>query len=274
MIRQEDIIDLMKGTRPFTKKTLSRLSNLIEKYPYFQTAHLLHTLNLLYLKDTYFLFDLRKTAVYAPDRKQLFFRIESDFFDPELIETLEKETLPSDSSSELIDTFLSESDKKPVEAVKEPIAENVKKPEVKSDKKPEPKIVRPESLPVSTDYITYFLSDDSEKEEVPPLQHQETIDKFLEKDAVSPLRIKLDKTNEPEKEFPEEKELPESISEPADGGGFFSETLAKIYIKQKKYDKALEILRKLNLIYPEKSRYFADQIQFLEKLIIYTNKNI
>ena len=249
MIRHEDIIGLMKGTVPFTKKTLSRLSDLIEKYPYFQTAHLLHTLNLLYLKDTHFLFDLRKTAIYVPDRRQLFFRVESDFFDPELIETLEKESLPLDSSFELIDTFLSE-----------------------SDEKPESKDSKPESSPVSTDYISYFLSDKPEKEKAPPLQHQETIDKFLEKDAISPLKIKLDKPDKPEKELSEPSS--ELISEPTEGAGFFSETLAKIYIKQKKYDKALEILRKLNLIYPEKSRYFADQIRFLEKLIIYTNKNI
>ena len=34
------------------------------------------------------------------------------------------------------------------------------------------------------------------------------------------------------------------------------------------YDKALEIIKKLNLKYPKKNTYFADQIRFLEKLII------
>ena len=48
---------------------------------------------------------------------------------------------------------------------------------------------------------------------------------------------------------------------------FFTETLARIYIKQKKYDRALEIIRSLYLNYPEKSIYFADQIRFLEKLV-------
>ena len=49
---------------------------------------------------------------------------------------------------------------------------------------------------------------------------------------------------------------------------FFTETLAKIYIKQQRYEKALEIIKKLNLKYPKKNVYFADQIRFLEKLII------
>ncbi len=54
--------------------------------------------------------------------------------------------------------------------------------------------------------------------------------------------------------------------------GYFTETLAKIYIKQGRYSKALEIIKRLNLNYPKKNAYFADQIRFLEKLII-NNKN-
>ena len=49
---------------------------------------------------------------------------------------------------------------------------------------------------------------------------------------------------------------------------FFTESLAKIYIKQRRYEKALQIIKKLSLKYPEKNIYFADQIRFLEKLII------
>ena len=50
--------------------------------------------------------------------------------------------------------------------------------------------------------------------------------------------------------------------------GFFTETLARIYIKQGQYSKALEIIKRLNLNFPKKNVYFADQIRFLEKLII------
>ena len=49
---------------------------------------------------------------------------------------------------------------------------------------------------------------------------------------------------------------------------YFTETLAKIYVRQHRYEKALEIIKKLNLKYPKKNIYFADQIRFLEKLII------
>ena len=53
--------------------------------------------------------------------------------------------------------------------------------------------------------------------------------------------------------------------------GYFTETLAKIYIKQQRYTKALEIIRRLSLKYPKKNAYFADQIRFLEKLVQNSN---
>ena len=53
-----------------------------------------------------------------------------------------------------------------------------------------------------------------------------------------------------------------------------SESLAKMYIARHKYSKALEIIESINLNFPEKSIYFADQIRFLRKLVlIETSKN-
>ena len=47
-----------------------------------------------------------------------------------------------------------------------------------------------------------------------------------------------------------------------------SQSLAKIFIKQGRYERAFEIISNLSLNYPEKSVYFADQLRFLRKLII------
>ena len=47
-----------------------------------------------------------------------------------------------------------------------------------------------------------------------------------------------------------------------------SESLAKVYIARGKYSKALEIIESINLNFPEKSIYFADQIRFLRKLAL------
>ncbi|MDD6891372.1 MAG: tetratricopeptide repeat protein [Bacteroidales bacterium] len=67
----------------------------------------------------------------------------------------------------------------------------------------------------------------------------------------------------------QESDVPERPSaDEAEDESYFTETLAKIYVKQQRYDKALEIIKKLNLKYPKKNAYFADQMRFLEKLII------
>ena len=44
-----------------------------------------------------------------------------------------------------------------------------------------------------------------------------------------------------------------------------TETLAKVFIKQKKYDKALQAYQILGLKYPEKNSFFADQLKIIKR---------
>lgn len=52
----------------------------------------------------------------------------------------------------------------------------------------------------------------------------------------------------------------------AENEELITETLAGIYFQQKNYEKALSAFKKLSLKYPEKSIYFATQIEEIEKL--------
>lgn len=56
-------------------------------------------------------------------------------------------------------------------------------------------------------------------------------------------------------------------SEQPDRHALLSESLAKIFIRRGRYEKAFEIIHSLSLNYPEKSVYFADQLRFLQKAI-------
>lgn len=234
----------MKGKIASSEETLAGLKSLLEDYPYFQAAQLLYTLHLQATKDSRFNTELRKSACYAGDRRTLFYRVRSDFFPPEWIEKPEQQDAAATHSPfDRIDFFLAEQESK--------------------EKKPATTAAAPPMI--STDYLSYTLSEsagDPKPETAAPLQHQDAIDKFLETTEKTPLKINP-KDNEPESTtqspFPDLDTVEES--------SFFSETLAKIYLKQKKYEKALVIIRQLNLLYPEKNRYFADQIRYLEKLI-------
>ena len=60
---------------------------------------------------------------------------------------------------------------------------------------------------------------------------------------------------------------PEVIAKPqADAP--LSESLAKIFIKQQRFDKAYEIMNN-----PKKSIYFADQLRFLQKLMLIQSRS-
>ena len=89
-----------------------------------------------------------------------------------------------------------------------------------------------------------------------PAKGAELIESFIKNDPqISPPKPEqIDNENKAKKSAEDHNDL-------------VSETLAKIYIEQMLYDKAIETYEKLSLKFPEKSRYFADLIQSIEKKI-------
>ena len=59
--------------------------------------------------------------------------------------------------------------------------------------------------------------------------------------------------------------LSTTYTQPSDS--LMTETLAKVYLQQKNYKKAIQAYKILILKNPEKSGFFADQIRAIEKLI-------
>lgn len=233
------------------RDSLYELRNLLVRYPYFQTLRLLYLKNLYILRDISFGTELRKAVLYITDRRKLFELIEGDRFTlyPHKKESFQADELVEEPSVDrtltLIDAFLS-----------------TMPDEVSAQTE----------FDYSTDYTGYLLQEETKvaqiEEDTPKLRGFELIDGFIEKSENEPkLCIKPFEDEEVQSVAGEE----DNRNEEEEDESCFTETLAKIYIKQRRYSKALEIIKKLSLKYPKKNAYFADQIRFLEKLIINAN---
>jgi len=79
------------------------------------------------------------------------------------------------------------------------------------------------------------------------------IDEFIKN---SP-KIKIENKSEVKSSFKTDQKIKDEL---------ITETLAKIYVKQKKFNKAIKAYEILSLKYPKKSSFFADQINDIKKL--------
>jgi len=244
-----DLVELINHPEQMDRDTLYELRSQLALHPYFQTVRLLMLQNLYLLHDPAFDEELRRAAIYITDRRKLFNLVEAAHY--QLRNTAQNQQPAANSTDEnrtmaLIDTFL---DSIPAE-----------EPEEKKAKR------RPTPKDATVDYVAYLLeSEDNDlNENTPQMQGQDLIDHFLQEEQG---RILLNELKDEE----ENVEAPAIEEEPAEEE-YFTETLARIYIKQGRYQKALEIIQRLSNNFPEKNAYFADQIRFLEKLIINNNK--
>lgn len=247
----EDLYQMMEDPQSLTKDTVDELRHLIEDYPYFQVARMLYLKNLILTNDTSFLPELGNMSIYLPDRKKLFLWLEGEKLGL-IMNPQEKPEPEKKDSFSLINAFLST------------------KEEERKDGQETPLLFQPS---VSSDYLSWSLE---QTKDTPPtktpenqLKHHELIDSFLANEQQHALGNGLDTKEENEElhAYDPTKEQPSTL-----GDSYLTETLARIYIKQKRYEKALQIIKNLNLNYPGKNIYFADQIRFLEKLIINIQK--
>ena len=248
----ERITELIQHPEHLDRDTLYELRSFCALYPYYQPARLLMLQNLYLLHDATFDEELRRAAIYITDRRVLFNMIEASHYQlkrkPGYKSTSVAAPETTGRTMSLIDNFL---DSIP-----------------KDEEEPAAVKRKPTPADAAIDYVAYLLETADENEvadEVPEMPGQQLIDSFINSDkpkfvlnespVMAPLAVELEET------------APDGVGEE-----YFTETLARIYIKQGRYSKALEIIQRLSLQFPKKNAYFADQIRFLEKLIINNNK--
>ena len=239
---QRHIIDFIRRPDTIDDDAIAQLQRLTQEHPYFHVARIL-LLQALYRKhDPTFDETLRRTAILVPCREALFHLTEEPHYTSTEENKRYEETSDGTASRtvSLIDDFLGTQES-----------------------------TSPGGHPIdsSQDYIGYLLWQErlqgTGRAEALPMNGGGVVEDFLEKGSG---RIVLDDSPDEEQE-----EAPADESQDAGKNAeseILTEIMAGIYIKQGKYENAVKIIRQLSLKYPKKNRYFADQIRFLEKLII------
>ncbi|MFV0418289.1 MAG: hypothetical protein ACK5KT_06130 [Dysgonomonas sp.] len=227
------------------------LRNMVESHPYFQVAIFAYLKAIYLFENGIFEQELARLSISVSDRRALFYYILSEEYDQFFKQTGKKE-IQEDRTNILLNAFF------------ESRGEN------SSDNYLEYSLSH--SSLISSDYFSYTEAisekdkSDSQQEAI-PLKHQNIIDTFITKSEIEG-GIHLPLVGNEDYDSHQENSEFVSDSDELNEDVFFTETLAKIYIKQKKYEKAYKIIKHLSLNYPKKNIYFADQLNFLEKLII------
>ena len=247
-----ELTRLIQHPEEMNKETLYDLRELLALYPYYQTARLLMLQNLYLLHDASFDEELRRAAIYITDRKVIFQMVEAAHYQLKKEQTsVPEKKEDGDRTANLIDNFL----------------ESIPTDEEEEKRKKEKR--KPTPADAAVDYVAYLMETEEDAEEEKPSRTISLIDDFMEDGGFK--LPKIDEAADYKPEFKPQIEE-ENKEEQTENSGVFTETLARIYIKQGKYERALDIIRRLHDKHPGKSMYYADQMRFLEKLIKNNNK--
>ena len=237
----KDAVSLFKVLDTFdfsSKKELETLENVLKVYPDFHLVRTYFLKAVKELKPEAFDKQLSHTAIATYNRNLLY-----DF-----IENHEK------SSIKVTDSLLIS---KINAQLKEPKLKETKVSGIKKSKKTS-KFQETENTPESltfADWAHYLKTKKILNKEEPTLE-----DKFKLIDGFIANTQKI----VPDKNSKNNIDLSEISWTSSDE--LMTETLAKVFVKQQKYTKALQAYQILGLKYPEKNSFFADQIKEIKRL--------
>ena len=242
-----DLEHWIKNPKEMGSEAIQKLPELIEAYPYCATYRLLYVVALANVHSTKLESELKKNAVALPDRFKLFQLINHGEYEwVTLMQQLEERRQQNVEVNdfELIDKFL--------ESMQN--AGNADASYSLDD------LANTSAISIDDEEDS---SDETSEKTAEEEEQDWLIDNFLQAEENGTLFVpQVEKQDLPE----DDPNLLEKIKDRA----FLTESLAKVYVKQHKYEQALAIFLELNLKYPKKNCYFADQIRFLEKVIAYT----
>ncbi len=271
-----DYTYLLNKPDAISEKQAETLENVIEEFPYFQSARVMR-LKHLYNQDSYkYNYALKVAAAYTTDRSMLFDFITSDNF------VAVQKGLYEKKLEELMNMHVYESEIVLVEPTlieTENTLENSIKNSIKEATTEEEKAT--EKLAIGKP-LEFTKDEKHSFQEWLQLARFKPIIREAEK-SVTEIEISVEKQKKIEliDKFIENNPKITPISKDAqnivieqkteDTTYLMTETLARVYLEQKKYSKAIQAYEILILKYPEKSSFFADRISDI-KILQQNNK--
>ena len=324
-MNRNDFLNMIEDTVPVNRQMIGEVYELINIFPYCQSAHLLLLKGLYDNGDVKFENQLKHSAIQVGDREVLFWLLkartlsktemkknvhESEFrqevvsdtqsgmkknvqeseFKPEIASDTQQTVIETAKNSELMiheiekDSDESEmkenqdsSDHDSSHSVMIATEPDILEPagviflQEEEDESKEEKVFFMDpgftyeehsdllelDLDLDEDRTSLHSKDDWSDKNSKKLLQAELIDKFI----IANPRIETQKDRPL---LPDEDKSRPFVEEEA---GLVTETLAKIYVCQGYYSKAIDIYEKLSLKFPEKSSYFASQIEKVKEYI-------
>ena len=273
-MNKEDFISLAFHPKTIGNEQIIALESVLEEYPFFQAAQVLHLKGLKKQGSFKYNNTLKKVAATTTNRTVLF-----DFITLDSLDYTEK-ALEEVSLLENIEVV----DEKLIEHLSLSIKTQEKEQTEKVSIKEQAEIVKIEEelqlgKPLEFDKNDSFsfnewltlspkkeiVRDEKLKKEIKNTSStkknkNKSLDKqvnLIESFIAKKPKIKADKNQEI-------KDI--AVDSVEENTHLMTETLAKVYLEQKKYDKAKQAFSILSLKYPEKSSFFADKIKSIEFL--------
>ena len=245
-----DFTYLLHHPSALNKDQVSNVSAIIQEFPYFQSARAIYLKGLKDLGSFKYNQELKTTAAYTTDRTVLFNFITSDVF------------LQNDISTHIKQNF----DQIKTIKVEEFQDISIRKSSIADDSESKLELGKPLQFDKTetfsfSEWLRLTQKKPIDRSEVSEPEDDSNRDKkFALIDAFISNKPKLKPLDKHSKLI---NIAEDSIFETED---LMTETLARIYVEQKNYDKAIQSYRILSLKYPEKSSLFADQIKAIKVL--------